>query len=54
MRKVIVHFCKKEDCQCLDRNGVIAYDGFDLAEAEHWLANVPSGYVARDESAKYA
>ena len=53
MRYVIIHYCTQIECDCADRNGVIAYDGFDAAESQHWLANAPSGYVASDESARY-
>jgi hypothetical protein len=53
MRRVIIYYCVKQNCNCLDRNGVIAYDGFDKSKAKKALNNPPSGYEARDESEAY-
>lgn len=53
MRYVIIHYCAQDQCNCADKNGIIAYDGFDSAEAEYWLTNVALGYSASDESNRY-
>jgi hypothetical protein len=50
---VIIYYCAKEGCDCRDRNGVIAYDGFDAWEAESALLYPDYGYEPRDESEAY-
>ena len=44
MRYIVTIRCEREDCRCLDRSGVITYDGCDKHEFERAKADVPDGY----------
>lgn len=50
MRFIVIHYCVKDKCNCLDRNGIVAYDGFDESDADFWMANAPSNYQAKLET----
>ncbi len=48
-RYIVIHRCAEDGCRCVDRLGVIAYDGYDKDEALAMMDSLPSGYVAEME-----
>jgi hypothetical protein len=51
MRYTLTAFCVEMGCHCLDRGGVILYDGYDYSAAMAAMGLVPSGYTFTLESA---
>jgi len=49
MRYMTVAYCIDDDCMCLDRDGVILYNGPDLQAAEEAVSQAPTGYEVRIE-----
>ncbi len=44
MRYTTIATCTDPDCRCLDRAGVILYDGPDIEAAETAQLQAPTGY----------
>lgn len=50
MRYRVVYYCVAPNCRCLDRAGVIVYNGTDEAAARRVADDVWAGYAAEIDS----